>query len=84
MNNKSLTALPGDPTDELCHSIFKQHGGEFVGDGTYLGGDRPERDVEYDVPRALVASCKAALRRGGCRVEEVSMDRDYENWEMKR
>jgi hypothetical protein len=28
--------LPGGPLDKTCHRIFEQHGGEFVGCGTFL------------------------------------------------
>jgi hypothetical protein len=65
MSNKNITAVfegwPGDRLDALCHAIFERHGGKFFGCGTFVGGDKPERDVAYDVPQTSAAACLARL-----------------------
>jgi hypothetical protein len=72
-NNINITAFfegwPGDPHDHLCNSIFKRHGGEFIGCGTIVAGDKPERDVEYDVAETSANACAAELRANGMRVK---------------
>jgi hypothetical protein len=78
MTSKSITAFfagwPSDPLDDLCHTIFERHGGRFIGCGTFVGGDQPERDVECDVPATSIAACKAELLFAGCRVEDTEYE----------
>jgi hypothetical protein len=44
----------GGPLDKVCHNIFEQHGGEFVGCGTFLLTG--ERDIEFKIPDKEVPS----------------------------
>jgi hypothetical protein len=60
---------PDGPLDKTCHHIFEQHGGEFVGCGTFLLTG--ERDIEFKIPDKEVPSCRAALKRAGFRLESA-------------
>lgn len=59
----------GDPLDKAAKHIFRDHGGNPVGSGTFL--PTGERDVEYDVPENRVMACREALVKAGLRLRSA-------------